>query len=639
MTTILAGAQVSPSGDPGSQGSPAFTATTVAFTVPGVGTNLDVPVVDASWMTVGQLIYIAGAGGPAKAGAMQITALSGNVVTVTTPATGTLGQAVPGTSVPSGVLVTPGGAQGPQGIQGATGPTGSQGIQGPTGNTGPTGPTGPQGNTGATGPTGTAATIAAGTTVTGAPGSNAAVTNVGSSSAAVFNFAIPAGVQGVQGSTGNTGPQGSSAFTTTVSGFTVPSVGSTVQVTFTDASWVNIGQMIYVSTAGGATSAGALQVTAKTGNLVTLLNPATVSAIPPADNTQSGLLNQLSGNTTDYVGGDNASHPLYRTLTTAGFTIPAINSSVVIPVTPNNWCGAADPCSVLIYDGNHIFMGEMTAGGSTSITVFNRGSNISNSPGGTLVSGATVDFSSHALASPTNVGILNQLSGNATDFVGGDNACHALPRGPIAIKTFTASGTYTPSAGMKTCIIECVGGGGAGGGLSGVTGYALFGGGGGAGGYSRKLATAAQIGASQVVTVGAGGAGVANAAGGAGGSSSVGSLCVANGGGGGQAAQNGAMVGVGGAAGTGDFTCTGAPGVSGCYGTPANPFGVFGGGGSSMFGGGAPSQFCNANNWIPGGNASGYGGGGSGGAATLATGVITGGAGGSGLVVITEYGG
>jgi hypothetical protein len=305
MTTILAGAQVSPSGDPGSQGTPALTNTAAIFTVPAVGVNLDVPMVDASWMTVGQIIYVANAGGPALAGALRVSALAGNVVTLTTPATGTLGQAVPGTSVPLGALVSPGGAQGPQGIQGATGPQGNQGIQGPTGNTGSTGPTGPQGNTGPTGPTGSAATVAAGTTTTGAPGTNAAVTNAGSSSAAVFNFTVPAGVQGTQGPIGNTGPP---AITTTTTAFTVPNVGATGTVTVADARWVVIGQMIYLSTAGGTASAGALQVTAINGNILTLLNPTPPSVIPPADNTQAGLLNQLSGKSTDYVGGDNLCH-------------------------------------------------------------------------------------------------------------------------------------------------------------------------------------------------------------------------------------------------------------------------------------------------------------------------------------------
>lgn len=88
---------------------------------------------------------------------------------------------------------------------------GPQGIQGPTGATGPTGPTGPQGIQGiqgATGPTGAAATITAGTTITTDPGTSASVTNSGTSSAAIFEFAIPRGATGAAGATGPQGPQG-----------------------------------------------------------------------------------------------------------------------------------------------------------------------------------------------------------------------------------------------------------------------------------------------------------------------------------------------------------------------------------------------------------------------------------------------
>jgi|SRR5215469_799026 len=49
--------------------------------------------------------------------------------------------------------------------------------------------------TGGVGPPGSAATIAVGTTSTLNPGVAATVTNSGSSSAAVFNFGIPAGAQ------------------------------------------------------------------------------------------------------------------------------------------------------------------------------------------------------------------------------------------------------------------------------------------------------------------------------------------------------------------------------------------------------------------------------------------------------------
>lgn len=69
-----------------------------------------------------------------------------------------------------------------------------------------TGPAGPEGPQGPQGVPGTAATIAAGTTTTGAPGTNAAVVNSGTSSAAVFDFTIPRGDVGPQGPQGDPGP-------------------------------------------------------------------------------------------------------------------------------------------------------------------------------------------------------------------------------------------------------------------------------------------------------------------------------------------------------------------------------------------------------------------------------------------------
>ena len=142
--------------------------------------------------------------------------------------------------------IGPPGAQGPQGIQGPIGPTGPVGpplnIKGSkpnsaalpsSGNTigdtwitldtghawswsgtswidaGPfTGPQGSTGPTGPTGPVGPGSTVVAGTTTTGAAGTSANVVNVGTSSAAIFNFTIPQGIQGVIGPTGSTGSQG-----------------------------------------------------------------------------------------------------------------------------------------------------------------------------------------------------------------------------------------------------------------------------------------------------------------------------------------------------------------------------------------------------------------------------------------------
>ena len=124
---------------------------------------------------------------------------------------------------------------------------------------------------------------------------------------------------------------------------------------------------------------------------------------------------------------------------------------------------------------------------------------------------------------------------------------------------FTSSGTYTPSPGMTACVVECIGAGAGGGGMAASAGGGQSAaGGGGGGGYSRKICTAADIGTSKAVTIGAAGAGGAagNNNGIAGGDTSVGSLCIGKGGSPGIAGANGAG-GAGGVAGTGDFSVPG----------------------------------------------------------------------------------
>jgi hypothetical protein len=122
----------------------------------------------------------------------------------------------------------------------------------------------------------------------------------------------------------------------------------------------------------------------------------------------------------------------------------------------------------------------------------------------------------------------------------------------VNVQTFPSSGTYTPTTGTVYAKIDCWGGAGGGGGTSNVTGATYSGAGGGAGGHSADLASAAQIGSSQTVTVGAAGNGGAAGAnnGSSGGNSSVGTHCTANGGsGGGGGGGNGVAPGIGGAGG------------------------------------------------------------------------------------------
>ena len=88
------------------------------------------------------------------------------------------------------------GAQGLQGEKGDTGPQGPQGEPGPQGATGPQGEIGPQGEKGDAGEPGEAATVTVGSVTTGAPGTQAVVTNVGTQGAAVLDFVIPRGADG-----------------------------------------------------------------------------------------------------------------------------------------------------------------------------------------------------------------------------------------------------------------------------------------------------------------------------------------------------------------------------------------------------------------------------------------------------------
>jgi hypothetical protein len=182
-----------PAGPQGPAGVSAYTTTTAGYTQPVLGNNVSVNVVNTSWMTTGQAVFVGGSGGyyiinsitngttvvltylGGGGTGMVGTAGSGVSSSGQTGATGAQGpQGTVGAQGPQG-NVGPQGSQGPQGAAGATGPTGLQGNVGPQGPQGNVGPQGPQGNVGAQGPQG----------------------NVG-----------PQGAQGPQGVQGNVGPQG-----------------------------------------------------------------------------------------------------------------------------------------------------------------------------------------------------------------------------------------------------------------------------------------------------------------------------------------------------------------------------------------------------------------------------------------------
>ena len=248
--------------------------------------------------------------------------------------------------------------------------------------------------------------------------------------------------------------------------------------------------------------------------------------------------------------------------------------------------------------------------------------------GGTLTGALTL------AADPTTA--LNAATKQYVDAHAGSG----ITAGPsiLAIRIFTASGTYTPTAGCAGAIVECIAGGGAGGGSNGAPGGSgnfWISGGGAAGSYSRKFVTAAQIGASQAVTIGAGGTSTTTTAGTSGGNTSFGSLCTANGGAGGVTGFAGGAVAAGGAAGTGDVTVPGQSGGPALAGSGTNAPAAAGWGGSGPYGAGGPAleyQIATGVN-APG---RGYGSGGSGSCVSPSSSSTAGGAGQPGLVIVTE---
>lgn len=229
----------------------------------------------------------------------------------------------------------------------------------------------------------------------------------------------------------------------------------------------------------------------------------------------------------------------------------------------------------------------------------------------------------------------------------------------VTLQAFTTPGanTYTPTSGMKHCIVLSTGGGGGGGGAdsSTTTNDIGAGGGGGAGGTCIEAFSAATIGASQTVTIGAAGTAGSNAGGngGAGGNTTFGTLHTANGGAGGTGSGTSANSGDANDGGDGGVPTGGLLNITGGDGGVSlaatvdatvgdGTYGLGGQGGSSFWGGGGRggtlfSTTIGVASTRAGQAGKAFGAGGGGSVCSDTTGGIAGGAGNSGACLVIEF--
>lgn len=195
-------------------------------------------------------------------------------------------------------------------------------------------PKGDKGDKGDTGSAGAAATITVGSTTTGNPGTNASVTNSGTSSAAVLNFTIPRGTAGQDGADG---ADGESATITVGTTTTLPA-GSSATVTNTGTSSAAVLNFGIPKGDKGDAGSGAGDMlmsdydpngTVKTaGGIVAYV----ANEIPTVPTKTSDLTNDGSDGTSTYVEADDLA-----TVATSGSysdlsgtpTIPTVNNATL----------------------------------------------------------------------------------------------------------------------------------------------------------------------------------------------------------------------------------------------------------------------------------------------------------------------
>jgi hypothetical protein len=259
----------------------------------------------------------------------------------------------------------------------------------------------------------------------------------------------------------------------------------------------------------------------------------------------------------------------------------------------------------------------------------------------TLSASSTVSgtgFSTY-LASPPAIGGTAPAAGSFTTLSATGTLTGFVGR-LINIQYFFSSGTYTPTTGTTSVVIQAWGAGGQGGGVPNPgSGQTASGGGGSGGAFMQKRLTSGFSGAT--VTVGAGGSGGGSGTGGAGGNSSFTASYVAAGGAGGSSSGGLTVTLASILSSPGNGAASTGGDLNGV--TPQGGYGIWYSSGQAQSGYGG-AGFLGQQGAAPVINGSGagkpgqvQGSGGSGANAFGSGGAFSGGAGGGGLVIVYEY--
>lgn len=446
----------------------------------------------------------------------------------------------------------------------------------------------------------------------------------------------------------------STSFTVT-NGFVTLAAGAAIQSIAGDSG----------SVSGSAITIFANRATLNSGSTVSFVNSGTVSTFNVTDASSNTIIGKGSGSTTltatqsTSVGAGN-----FTAATFSGVQNGAFGQGILPLVTSGNFnlgCGA-DLFRILTTGSTNLSVGynnffSLLSGSHNLGIGSGLGNNYTSSESdniliGTSISGTVSESNTIRIgAQGTGSGLQNRLfmagitsvtttvANRQIVTINSSTTQMGTSAFSVVYQVFTANGTYTPTSGMLYCAVRELAGGAAGGGAQ-ATGASTtsVGGGGGGGEYAEGVFSAATIGASQSVTIGAGGVGSSGAVGGNGGNSAFGALLTTNGGTGGAtvaaAANTQSMGGAGGTGGSGgSIRSKGYNGLTGvAFLTPG--YLLSGQGANSQFGSGALGIIVTG---TAGAAAAGFGAGGSGGANYTSQSANAGGNGTPGYITVTEY--